>query len=220
MPGFGQSMGDPDRPSGLDVQGRVFAEMLDHWRLEAPAVWAHDFGGAVTLRARLLHGASIGPHLLMNVVAMRPWGSEFFDHVGQHIAAFLGLPAHIHAAVVEAYIRGALVNELDASMVAALAAPWQTEPGKAAFYAQFAQADERFTAEIEPRYGTLTGPVEVLWGRDDPWIPLARGQALAEAIGCGIQTMPGIGHLPQLENPALTLRHAHPFLSQKVAAHV
>ena len=44
---------------------------------------------------------------------MRPWGSAFFDHVGRHVNAFMGLPQHIHRAVVEAYIKGAMVNDIE-----------------------------------------------------------------------------------------------------------
>src|SRR3546814_4443869 len=41
------------------------------------------------------------------------WGSEFFDHVGRYVDAFLGMPPHIHRAVVEAYIKGAIANDID-----------------------------------------------------------------------------------------------------------
>jgi pimeloyl-ACP methyl ester carboxylesterase len=33
MPGYGQSAKNADRRTSLDVQGRVFAEMLKHWGL-------------------------------------------------------------------------------------------------------------------------------------------------------------------------------------------
>jgi len=112
MPGYGQSEKHPDQRTSLDVQGEVFAEMLSYWGLDRPLVVAHDMGGATTLRAHLLHGCDFQRHVLMNVVAMRPWGSAFFDHVGRHVEAFAGLPPHIHKAVAEAYIRGALVNPL------------------------------------------------------------------------------------------------------------
>jgi pimeloyl-ACP methyl ester carboxylesterase len=201
MPGFGQSqMGGP-RPASLDTQGEIFGEMLQHWGLVRPRVVAHDFGGAVTLRAHLLHAADFTKLVMMNVVAMRPWGSEFFDHVGRHVAAFEGLPPHIHAAIVRAYIGGALARPINAEDQHLLAEPWLTEAGKAAFYAQFALADEAFTAEIEPDFGNLRCPARILWGADDPWIPLDRGRALAKAVGTTITPMPGLGHLTQLEAP-------------------
>ena len=202
MPGYGRSNMAPDQRTSLDVQGEVFAEMLDLFALTRPNVVAHDFGGATTLRAHLLHGADYASYILMNVVAMRPWGSAFFDHVGRHVAAFQGLPAHIHKAVVEAYIRGALASDIDEDDVAALVAPWLNEAGQQSFYRQFAQADERYTAEVEPLFGHIRCPVTIVWGEDDPWIPLARGRALHDLVGKGaFKTLAGAGHLPQLEAP-------------------
>lgn len=203
MVGYGRSEMDPGQSSALDVQGELFLDMMEHWQLAAPRVVAHDFGGAVTLRAHLIGGFDFSAWVLMNVVAMRPWGSAFFDHVGKHVDAFTGLPPHIHEAVVRAYIRGALVNPLPDEDVEALVAPWLSEAGRVSFYRQFEQADERFTAEIEPDFDKVRCPVRLLWGRDDPWIPLARGQALAEAMGgAELTELPGLGHLPQLEDPA------------------
>jgi pimeloyl-ACP methyl ester carboxylesterase len=200
MPGYGQSAKRLEQRTSLDVQGRVFADMLAHWRLERPRVIAHDFGGAATLRAHLLHGCDFDRYVLMNVVAMRPWGSAFFDHVGKHVEAFMGLPPHIHKAVVEAYIRGALVNDIGQEDFAALAAPWLDGEGAGSFYRQFAQADERYTAEMEPLFGAIRCPVKILWGENDPWIPLAHGKALHGLIPhSSFEALPGVGHLPQLE---------------------
>lgn len=208
MPGYGRSDMQADQATSLDVQGDVFAEMLVHWGLARPHVIAHDFGGATTLRAHLLHACDFETYVLMNVVAMRPWGSDFFDHVGRHVDAFLGLPPHIHKAVVEAYIKGALVSDIGADDFDALVAPWLSEAGRGSFYRQFAQADERFTAEVEPLFGDIRCPVNILWGEDDPWIPLARGEALHKLVGKGSFTpLPGVGHLPQLEAPELVLDH-------------
>ncbi len=208
MPGYGRSHMSADQPTGLDVQGRIMAEMFDHWGLEAPQVVAHDFGGAVTLRAHLLEGRELGSLVLMNIVAMRPWGSDFFAHVGRHVDAFTGLPDHIHAAVAEAYIRGAFAHPIAEEDVTALLAPWLSPEGRASFYRQFGQADEAFTAEFEPHLRNIRCPVTVLWGEDDPWIPLSRGQELAQRIGQGpLHPLPGLGHLPQLENPDLVARN-------------
>ncbi|MEM6437979.1 MAG: alpha/beta fold hydrolase, partial [Cyanobacteria bacterium P01_D01_bin.115] len=77
MPGYGGSAKTETQRTSLDVQGQFFAEMIEHWKLEKPLVVAHDFGGATTLRAHLIHGCEFARYILMNVVAMRPWGSEF-----------------------------------------------------------------------------------------------------------------------------------------------
>lgn len=213
MPGYGQSQMGDEQPTGLDVQGEIFAFMLDQWGLSKTSVIAHDFGGATTLRAHLLHNCEYDRYVLMNVVAMRPWGSAFFDHVGRHIEAFLGLPQHIHEAVLHAYINGALANDLEPGDIDALAKPWLSEAGRKSFYRQFALADERFTAEIEPVFGDLRCRCLILWGARDPWIPLDRGQALHATMPTSrFETLSGLGHLPQLEGPDTVLRALRDFL--------
>jgi pimeloyl-ACP methyl ester carboxylesterase len=197
----------------LDVQGEVFAEMLGHWGLSHPRVVAHDFGGATTLRAHLLHNCDFEKYVLMNVVAMRPWGSEFFDHMGQHVDAFQGLPPHIHHALVTAYIEGALVNDISADDLENLVAPWLTEDGAPSFYRQFAQADEKYTAEVEPHFGEVRCPTKIVWGEDDPWIPLERGRSLYDLMpDAEFATLSGVGHLPQLEDPDAVVDQIRKFL--------
>lgn len=213
MPGFGRSVMSDDPAPSLGLQGLIFQEMLAAWGLNRPRVLAHDFGGATVLRAHLLHGVDYAGLTLMNVVALRPWGSAFFDHVARHVDAFQGLPPHIHAAIVRAYIDGALAHPLPPDDLDALAAPWLTESGAAAFWRQFALADEIYTAEIEPDYSRLRCPVTVIWGEDDPWIPLERGHALARALGTTLVPLPGLGHLPQLENPDMVARAVMPALA-------
>ncbi|MDX8349028.1 alpha/beta hydrolase [Cognatiyoonia sp. IB215446] len=213
MPGYGQSAKSDNQRTSLDVQGEVFAEMLAHWDLSRPRVVAHDFGGATTLRAHLLHGCDFEKYLLMNVVAMRPWGSDFFDHVGRHVDAFQGLPLYIHKAVVSAYVGGALVSDISVEDLDALIAPWLTEDGALSFYRQFAQADERYTAEVEPYFGEVRCPVKIVWGEGDPWIPLERGRALHQIMpNAEFAAIPGAGHMPQLEKPAAAIGEALSFL--------
>jgi pimeloyl-ACP methyl ester carboxylesterase len=214
MPGYGASSKTPLQRTSLDIQGAVFAEMLAHWHLDRPSVVAHDFGGATTLRAHLLHGCDFERLFLMNVVAMRPWGSEFFAHVGRHVDAFSGLPPHIHKAIVQAYIQGALTRPLAHSDLEALISPWISDEGQTSFYRQFAQADEKYTAEVEPLFGDIRCPVKILWGRDDPWIPLKRGEALHRLIPQStMETLKGAGHLAQLEDPDAVIRSVIGFLN-------
>lgn len=216
MPGYGRSAKTENQRTSLDVQGQIFAEMVEHWKLKQPLIVAHDFGGAATLRAHLLHGCEFNRYILMNVVAMRPWGSEFFDHVGRHVNAFLGLPPHIHRAIVRAYIEGALVNNIISTDIEQLIEPWLSEEGRKSFYRQFAQADERYTAEIEPLFGNVRCPVKIIWGRDDPWIPLQRGEELYSLIHhASFKTLDNVGHLPQLEAPEIVIEELVIFLSDK-----
>lgn len=203
MPGYGSSSKGPSHAVDLGVQGELFADLLDFWGLDRPHVVAHDFGGAVALRTRLLHGAAYASLALVDVVALSPWGSPFFNLVKEHAAVFEQLPAAVHRGAVEAYIRGASHRGLRADDLAMLVEPWADAEGQAAFYRQIAQADERFTAEIEPLYGSITEPVHIVWGREDTWIPSDRAQRLGERIPhASIALIDGAGHLIQLDAPA------------------
>lgn len=207
MPGYGQSHMAVDKKTSLDVQGQVFVDMIANWGLDRPTVIAHDYGGATTLRAHLLHGVDFNRYVLMNVVAMRPWGSAFFEHVGRHIDAFLGLPPNIHEAVVFAYIRSALAHDIAQDDIQALASPWLSDVGRVSFYQQFAQADERYTLEVENAFSNIRCPTTILWGSDDPWIPLERGKALADIVQPEeFKVLTGLGHLPQLEDSKRVLQ--------------
>ena len=177
-------------PVDLGVQGELFADLLQVWGLDAPHVVAHDFGGAVSLRALLLHDAQYASLCLVDVVALRPWGSDFFRLVREHAEVFAALPARIHLGAIEAYIQGASHPGLGADDLRMLTAPWETPEGQAAFYRQIAQADERYTDEIQDRYGEIDLPVQVIWGADDSWIPLDRGRELQALIpGAGLDVV-------------------------------
>ncbi len=52
-------------------------------------------------------------------------------------------------------------------------------------------------------YARLAMPVRLIWGDKDETTPLAQGEALAKSIpGAELVVLPGIGHMPQLEDPA------------------
>jgi pimeloyl-ACP methyl ester carboxylesterase len=202
MPGYGSSSKLPEHDVDLGTQAELFADLLRDWGLTRPHVVAHDIGGAVALRARLLHGAAYASLCLVDVVALRPWGSPFFRLVHDHADVFVQLPAAVHRGVVEAYVRGAAHRPLSADHLAMLVDPWATPEGQPAFYRQIAQADERFTEEIEQLFDQVTEPVHVVWGAEDAWIPVDRASRLQALIpGSTVRVIGGAGHLVQLDAP-------------------
>lgn len=83
------------------------------------------------------------------MVALSPWGSPFFALVHANTEVFAQLPANVHRGAIEAYIRGASHRGLRADDLAMLVEPWIGPLGQPAFYRQTAEADERYTDEIE-----------------------------------------------------------------------
>lgn len=203
MPGYGASQMREGQDVSLAAQGRVFAELLAHWGLEEPRIVAHDFGGAVALRAHLLHDARCSRLALLDAVTLAPWGSPFFRLVGKHSEVFEQLPPALHRALVREYVGSASHRGLHPAVLDQLAAPWLGEQGQPAFYRQIAQADQRYTDEIQERYGEIDLPVLVCWGAEDTWLPPDRGRELAARIpGARLELLPGAGHLVQEDAPA------------------
>ena len=151
MPGYGASEKSAGQDVSLADQGRVFTELLAHWGLDQPLVVAHDFGGAVSLRAHLLHGARYRALALVDPVAPAPWGSPFFRLVGENSAIFEQLPPALHQALVRAYVSSAGGPGLHPAVLDRLVEPWLGDPGQAAFYRQIAQADQLHTDEVQDR---------------------------------------------------------------------
>ena len=152
--GFGAS----DKRDGQDVSlaghGARLAALLEHWRLDRPALIAHDIGGATALRAHLLHGREVAALALVDVVALAPWGSPFYRLVHDHETVFEQLPEAIHEGVLRAYVGTAQPDPLDPELEYALIAPWLGPAGQSAFYRQIAQGTQRDTDEFEPLLGT------------------------------------------------------------------
>jgi pimeloyl-ACP methyl ester carboxylesterase len=191
MLGYGTSAMGEGQDVSLAAQSALLADLLEHWELTEPHVVAHDYGGAVSLRAHLLHGARYRSLALVDVVALAPWGSPFFRLVAENASVFAQLPPALHEALVRAYISGAAHRRLRPESLDRLVAPWLGRDGQAAFYRQIAQADQRYTDEIEPRYPDIDLPVLITWGVDDTWIPVDRAHRLADLIqGAELRLVP------------------------------
>lgn len=216
--GYGQSEQRAGQDVSLATQGRLFAALLRHWNLARPDVVAHDFGGATALRAALLEGCAYGSLTLIDAVALAPWGSPFARHAKAHEAAFAGMPPYIHAAILKAYIQGAAHRPLPDDVMALYTRPWMGEAGQAAFYRQAAQADQRYTDEIEHRYGEIDCPVMILWGTEDAWLPIERGRELAGRFRqADFRPVPQAGHLMQEDAPEAVAAHLAEFLAAVAA---
>ena len=124
MPGYGRSSKQPDHPVDFGVQAEVLDALIRHWEIARPHVIAHDFGGAVSLRAHLVCGADIASLMLVDVVAIPPSGSPFFRFVQDNPGLLDQLPGYVHRAIVRAYISNASSVGLRADDLDALVKPW------------------------------------------------------------------------------------------------
>lgn len=213
--GYGQSDKSPGDVS-LAIQNQVLDQLMDHWGLENPAIVGHDFGGTTVLRTHLISVRDFNKFVLIDPVAISPWGSPFFQHVNAHETVFAGVPDYIHEAIVRAYIKTASFKPMDDATLDAIVLPWTEIDGKAAFYRQIAQANSGFTDEVQPLYPKIAAPVLILWGREDTWIPLEQGEVLHDMIpGSLFHVISDAGHLVIEERPDQLIEKIRPFLKNE-----
>jgi pimeloyl-ACP methyl ester carboxylesterase len=213
LPGYGKSSKHPGQRVDFGVHASALAALLGHWSLDRPHVIAHDIGGAVSLRAHLVAGASYASLMLVDAVAIPPSGSPFFRFVQDNPGLLGQLPGYIHQAIVRAYIQNASHLGLRDDVLDLLVQPWTTEEGQQAFYRQIADYDERFLRENAERLGGITIPVRIVWGTEDTWIPAGRARALRDLIpGATLGFVPAAGHLIHYDAPAALMNEIRGWL--------
>lgn len=200
--GYGASEKRKGQDVSLAAQAKLFSELLDYWGLEEPDVVGHDFGGATTLRTCLLEGRNFNAIALIDAVALSPWGSPFYRLVQEYVGVFRQIPAYMHRAMMAAYIRDATYRPMSDEELEPYIVPWLGPEGQDAFYRQISQNDQRYTDEIQPRYGDIKKPVLILWGEEDRWLSPEKGEQLRSAIpGSRLHTVPKAAHLVMEDAP-------------------
>ncbi len=212
--GYGQSA-KPNGDVSLAIQNQLLVALLDYWKLEAPFIIGHDFGGTTVLRTHLLNHHPFKKMVVINPVAISPWGSSFFTHVHQYEKAFATVPDYIHEAILKAYIQTAAYHTIEAETMEKIILPWLGTEGKAAFYRQIAQANSKYTNDIQDLYSSIQTPTLILWGAKDKWIPVAKGHQLHEFISNSeLEIILDAGHLVIEEQPKILIDKILQFLKE------
>lgn len=215
MPGYGMSSKKPDHPVDFAVQADAFDALLRHWEIDRPHVVAHDFGGAVSLRAHLVGGVEYASLMLVDVVAIPPSGSPFFKFVQDNPGLLEQLPGYIHRAMVRAYIGNASHRPLRDNDLDDLVKPWTGGEGQTAFYRQIIDYDERYLRDNEDRLPALTIPVHIVWGEQDAWIPVKQAERLHALIPHStLRTVGDSNHLIHFDAPAQLMYEATSWLDR------
>lgn len=197
--GFGDSRLGADVEPSIARQSRTLAELVEHWRLDAPSLVGHDIGGGTVMRAHLVDGVPVRRLALVDAAVLGPWNTPFTEHMQRHAAAYRTMPPHVFADIVEPRLRTAVHQELPAGVLEEYLRPWRGEAGQARWVHQAASVDHADTAPAVDRLDRVTAPTLVLWGEHDGWLEPAVGHRLAAAIpSARMTTVPGGGHfLPE-----------------------
>jgi len=189
--GYGQS----EHPTGADLsmtaQAVAVRQLLETLDVSEFAVVGHDLGGVVAQLLALEGG--VRTMVLLDSACFDVWPIE---GVRMLQAAE---PNQETAEFVDAVVRLSIElgvshrDRLDESTLAAFARPWVDDPP--AFFRAVRAIDGVGLAGREAELAALDLPTLIVWGEDDPYLPVDLAERLGDSLpGSTVALLPGCSH--------------------------
>ena len=212
LPPFGYSERPAASAYGRQHQARRILAVIEALGATQATLVGHSFGGGPTMEAVLL-----GPQRVRSL-ALADAAIGLDAEAGGGVAALVLRPRPLRNALVAATVTNPrLTRRLLSQFVAnpgavtdtrihVLQAPLVVRGATDAFgdwLLDFLTSREIALSADPGAYRALAHPTLVIWGDRDTTTPLAQGQRLVQLIaGAELAVMPGIGHMPQIEDAA------------------
>ncbi len=204
LPAHGAS--DPDVGSGaVDALAAAALSAIRALGVTRLHLVGHSLGGAVAVAVAQQVGERVASLSLIAPVGFGPeidagyvdgfLAAERRKPMKEVLARLYVDPERISSDMVEGVLRS---KRLDG-----------VPEGLKAVAGQFV-SDGRQAVDLREAFGALTCPRLVIWGESDEIIPIAHASALPD--GVELETVPGAGHMPQVEEAAA--------VNRRLAAHI
>ena len=216
LPGFGLTGPFPDGDYRLAHYTRFLGELLDALGVRHAVIAGNSFGGQVAIEMALEQPDRVDKLILVDAlaypgdpasipigfrIARMPVLNQAMQYVlprrvvEDSIRDVYGDPSKVTSALVDRYFD----MSVRAGNRASLPARFQYLPTEAS----------------AARIGEVAEPTLILWGARDRLIPPEHGEHLQRDIaGSRLVMFPGLGHIPQEEDPAITVAAAIEFLNR------
>ena len=229
LPPFGYSE-RPARPAySRQDQARRILGVIDALGARQVTLVGHSFGGGPTMEAVLLTPDRVKALVLADAAI----GLDSPTSSGGMAANVLGVRALRNGIVATTVTNPRMTRRLLSrfvekqeaitdARVAVLQAPLAVQGATAAFgdwLIEFVSSQEAPLSKRPDAYRALSLPALVIWGDKDTTTPVAQGQQLSQLIsGSELAVMPGVGHMPQIEDAEQFNRLLVTFLRKQHAA--
>ncbi len=212
MKGFGASPTPRDGQYRPQDQALLLHHLVLQNDLRDLTLVGHSLGGSILLLASLrlfeadpsrlrkmvLIGAPVGPQAVSPFIRLagRPW-------LGRILLRLIPSRFLIKTALKWAYFDRSLVTE---AAVEAYAEPLRRRDGRYALALSARQVVPGDFKDVPHRLRKLTTPTLLLWGEEDPIVPLSAGRRAEGMLpNAALEILPECGHMPQEECPRESL---------------
>lgn len=215
LPPFGYS----ERPRGgryaKAEQGARIVGLLETLGVSSAILVGHSFGGGPTVEAALqaparvrglvLVDAALGivdegapeakpPALVRTALGVAPVRTSL-------VAAFLTNPWFTRRLLQGFVADPAVATDTRVAVYQRPLSVWGTTAAVATWLPELVAPPAPSRSESPAAYRELGMPVVAIWGDRDTVTPLAQGERLVALVPHGkLEVMPGVGHIPQIEN--------------------
>jgi pimeloyl-ACP methyl ester carboxylesterase len=222
LKGFGLSSKPDDGKYSLEDQAEIVLAFLKALDLRDITLVGHSYGGAVSiftyLRDRSGHGRGIIRQLVLIDAAAQVQEFPFFiDFLTKPLINWVVMnlvPSQIEASII---LHSLFYdeNKLSDERITRYA-EYFAQPGS---YNSFVECAEQMIPanpdSIAALIKTIAVPTLIIWGANDPAIPLEHGQKLHQDIrNSKLVVIPNCGHIPHEESPEETANGILSFLGQ------
>jgi len=198
--GYGRS----DRPLGRPVSIRAHAErvveLLDQLGINYACMVGHDVGGGIAQWLAIRYPQRVSRLCLIDSVAFAQWPTRNVKLARAMLPLTRHLPATWLLSILRSdLLRGYQDHDRGVRSIELYVRPFASPEGRDAFMEHLLALDSADTASLGSRLKEITTPTTILWGRHDPFLPVALGEQLRDSIaGSTLEVLPAGSHfLPE-----------------------
>jgi pimeloyl-ACP methyl ester carboxylesterase len=201
--GYGRS----DRPTGRDVSVRGHAErvvgLLDELAINYACIVGHDVGGGIAQTMAVRWPTRVSRLMLVNSVGFDLWPGREVKVARAMLPLTRHLPATWLLSILRTdLMRGYVTSDRGAHSIEMYVRPFAKPDGRDSLVEHMMSLDSSETKAIEPRLKDIVAPTAIVWGAEDPFLPVAIGRRLQTEIpGSSIAVVPDARHFTPEEAP-------------------
>lgn len=196
--GFGASERPVDADTSVAAQVTLLAALLDHWQLPTTHLFGHDIGGAIALRLAFEQGARLRSLTIADAPSYDSWPSPTWKQMHDEYAQCALTPASEHRSTMARQLGMAVFHKdrMQGETLMRYLEPLCGVVGQPSFYQhQVAHYNACYTMDFAEKLPQLKVPVQILWGSQDEWQPVAYAYRLQRDIpGATLHLYEQAGH--------------------------